>query len=471
MWGFFFLFRVIPQQLVATPSTSRATPTPARPRNNHPTSRRTAQNRRDNPQAYIPADTLSGIAHAFNVPTAEPVDEEEAELPQWGQIVRGANQNNLTYGRRQMSFVRDLSVVVNSLKQIYSSITSRPDDKQMSDTPVGLLVDLMPHQKHALTFMNWRETQQPPGGILADEMGLGKTISLISLFQHHENNLLSYDIVKPARYQTIGANLVVCPLAVIRQWESECGRAERLSVFVHHGPNKAKNYTRLAKYDVVITTYDTLTYENRPGGPTFEIYWTRIVLDEGHLVRNKDTIRADAVLNLAGKYKWVVSGTPIHNREDDLFPVFSFLNLSPFNEFNVFSKWLKGDGSARERLHVLMRALMLRRTKKTLIQQGVLQLPDKVTKFIDYQMDDRETEVHNMLLLYSQALFRQFLGNKNNTNLRQATQEEDEIMKRIQSRMSAKDASKVQANNIFVMLIRLRQVCCHPLLIKCVSFY
>ena len=71
--------------------------------------------------------------------------------------------------------------------------------------------------------------------------------------------------------------------------------------------------------------------------PLHKIKWLRIILDEGHTIRNKRTTLAKSVLELVGERRWVVTGTPIQNRIDDLWVLLLFLRLEPFND----RKWWK----------------------------------------------------------------------------------------------------------------------------------
>lgn len=66
-------------------------------------------------------------------------------------------------------------------QDLHGSLKGCPAEHVLAEEPKGLKVKLMDHQRHALAWMFWRETQRPRGGILADDMGLGKTLTMISL--------------------------------------------------------------------------------------------------------------------------------------------------------------------------------------------------------------------------------------------------------------------------------------------------
>lgn len=149
-------------------------------------------------------------------------------------------------------------------------------------------------------------TTKPPdimsGGILADDMGLGKTLEMISLIMTGGP----------------GSTLIVAPVSVMSNWEQQIRRHvlpdKQPSVLVYHGGNKM-TAKELIKYDVVITSYGRLAQDpDNCGGEALTsqtIKWRRLILDEGHTIRNAKTRVACAAGLVNAQARWVLTGTPM----------------------------------------------------------------------------------------------------------------------------------------------------------------
>ena len=159
-----------------------------------------------------------------------------------------------------------------------------------------MTVELMPHQREAFTWMTWRESQSPRGGILADDQGLGKTVSTIALIVSNCGNR--------ERGREKGGTLVVCPAIVLGQWLKEIEtKTIGVSAYSFYQGNKNVSLEELASYDIVVTTFGTLS---RGGGASmlWNLRWTRIVIDECHIIRNSNTLDAAAAFKLQGERRW-----------------------------------------------------------------------------------------------------------------------------------------------------------------------
>ena len=149
-------------------------------------------------------------------------------------------------------------------------------------------------------------TQAPPklcsGGILADDMGLGKTLQIISLILAGGP----------------GSTLIVAPVSVMSNWKQQIERHVKAdkapSVIIYHGDRKS-TVADLMRHDVVITSYGRLGRERDPKVERVllskSIEWRRVVLDEGHTIRNARTKVATAACELQAKSRWVLTGTPM----------------------------------------------------------------------------------------------------------------------------------------------------------------
>lgn len=140
------------------------------------------------------------------------------------------------------------------------------------------------------------------GGILADDMGLGKTLQIISLIL----------IGGP------GTTLIVAPVSVMSNWKQQIERHVKPesapSVFIYHG-DKKMTANELMKFDVVITSYGKLAREKDANVPQVllskSVEWRRVVLDEGHTIRNARTKVAMAACAIQAQSRWVLTGTPM----------------------------------------------------------------------------------------------------------------------------------------------------------------
>lgn len=264
----------------------------------------------------------------------------------------------------------------------------------------------------------------------------------------------------------------MCPASLIGQWDTEIQtrcRRNKLSCVIHHGNSREKMARQLSKFDIVITTYQIVPREKESNGALFQIKWERLIIDEGHIIRNHKTKVSMAVCSLHAHYKWVLTGTPIQNKEMDVFALLKFLRCQPFDQLPAFKKWIDNKSAGgQQRLNALMKSLLLRRTKQQLIQAGLINdMPTKEVQLVEVHLEKPEQNVYHKILIFSKTLFGQFLhqraeraadgfimGDRVAKSHNTAYQKAHEVIKRIHG--------EVQSHQILVLLLRLRQICCHP---------
>ncbi|KAJ1529659.1 hypothetical protein ONE63_006419 [Megalurothrips usitatus] len=439
-------------------------------------------------------------------------DPNISKMPNWGELPN-PDMTISGLGKRGMqTYLNEKSLTVEALSKLHSALKSCPSEDTFAEDPKLLKVELMPHQKHGLAWMLWRENEKPSGGILADDMGLGKTLSMISLIlkdienkENSDDSGSDSDDDSPrwmsAKHSQMprGGTLVVCPASLIAQWEREILKRVKkraLSVELYHGTKRETKPRRLARSDVVITTYNLVSRESgvetaknctraRDKGPLFMIKWDRIILDEAHMVRNHKSQMALGVCELVGKHRWCLTGTPIQNKELDLYALLKFLQCSPFDDLAVWKKWVDNKNAAgMQRLSTMMKSLMLRRTKEQLQERGDLNcLPAKTYELVDVHLDPEELVIYEKVAIFSSTLFaqflhqraekQQFLDARYGTTTKPVWEQEEmgenqftttEELANMHRKM--KGLTNIKTHQILVLLLRLRQICCHPGLIK-----
>ncbi|KAI3817046.1 hypothetical protein L1987_10833 [Smallanthus sonchifolius] len=342
------------------------------------------------------------------------------------------------------------------------------------------------------------------GGILADVQGLGKTISTIALIQNQRvsskpksdgsNNSkaealnLDDDDVKP----TVVVDADKNDELLITEASSSTQRfSNRKASTVYHGGIRTKNPAELARYDVVLTTYAIVAKEvlakvfdeedqrngdryglnsafankKRKGisgkkkkgkkgiggsaidssGTLAKVSWHRVILDEAQMIKNSRTQMSKSCCGLRAKKRWCLSGTPIQDNIDELFSYFRFLKCEPYSSYKSFCSRIKTPISRNSMqgylmLQAVLKAIMLRRTKGTLIDG--MPIGNIPPLNIELTMVDFSPEERTFYLMLEAELCSRF--------------------------KTYADVGTVSQNseNILLMLLRLQQACDHPWLVK-----
>lgn len=331
-----------------------------------------------------------------------------------------------------------------TVKKLHHSLSTFPDDVVEESAPASLKTRLMKHQIKALSWLVWREGQQPSGGILADDMGLGKTLTIISLLlkQKEEGNFLSEKNVKNSR-----GTLIVCLASIVHQWKDEilkhCEDGS-LEVLLYHGPKREKDINKMKKYDVVLTTYHTLLSEKKAleskdhtETGLYFYTWERVVLDEAHTIKNYKSQIAESVFGLKSHRKWCMTGTPIHNKLTDMYSLVKFLQFSPFDDYTKWKKLTSDETTAsKNRRNLLVKSILLRRTKEDADETGtpLIKMVGKSMSVLYLELSEEEMNVYNELNSKIQNVLNRYLS---------------------------KTLAKVKSSTLLVLLLRLQQCCGH----------
>ncbi|KAK0619845.1 SNF2 family N-terminal domain-containing protein [Immersiella caudata] len=279
---------------------------------------------------------------------------------------------------------------------------------------------------------NQTQRERPPealGGILADMMGLGKTLSVLSLIASTLDQALEWEKLSPVQPKvpekkpTNSFNppkpqsleltpvvlngrttLLICPLSTVTNWEEQLRQhvaPGSISYHIYHGPNREKDPRKLAQYDLVITTYGSVSSElnsrnkkKRGLYPLEEIAWFRIVLDEAHMIREQNTLAFKSICRLQASRRWAVTGTPVQNKLEDLASLLAFLRLKPFDERSKFVQYIitpfkNADPEIVPKLRVLIDTITIRRLKDK------INLPKRTDEIVRLDFTENERTIYD----------------------------------------------------------------------------
>ncbi|KAJ3454414.1 hypothetical protein MRS44_018308 [Fusarium solani] len=337
---------------------------------------------------------------------------------------------------------------VDNSAAVDSILDSLSHHANLRDVPIDGRIKsaLLPHQKEAIDFISKRETGTVPsklslwkyndidadepfyqhvftgakrpkqeeaeGGIIADEMGLGKSLVILSTiagsldraekFVASENHGSTQRPAKAASRAT----LILAPSSLlIDNWLNEIHKhvyPASLSVHKHLGRGRHKETQLLCQREIVFTTYATVAKEFSGGKSALaKINWFRIVLDEAHDIRNRQTNQFRAVTELSGKHRWCLTGTPIQNSLEDLGALVSFLKVPILEKAQTFRKAITSPAATLSKdrfqnLQTLLQTICLRRTKQ------LLHLPPPTSHVREVYLTASERQQYNNLVQQGQ---------------------------------------------------------------------
>ncbi|KAH6839399.1 SNF2 family N-terminal domain-containing protein [Chaetomium sp. MPI-CAGE-AT-0009] len=427
-------------------------------------------------------DTLYKKAQSFDfsTPEAEPADTFALTLrPYQKQSLHWmmAKERNVQREERETS--------MHPLWEEYIWPTKDHDDKVLPNIAEQPAFYVNPYSGE-LSLQFPRQGQHCLGGILADEMGLGKTIQMLSLIHTHKSdtaiaarqcNRTVSSVNQLPRLPSLQASenvadapcttLVVAPMSLLAQWQSEAENASRegtLKSMLYYGNEKNADLLTLCceanasnAPDVVITSYGVVLSEftqiaskksGRAGSRgLFSLNFFRVILDEAHSIKNRQSKTARACYEIAATHRWVLTGTPIVNKLEDLFSLVRFLGVEPWNNFSFWRTFITVPFESKDYMRALdvvqtvLEPLVMRRTKDMRTPDGkaLVALPPKKIEILDVELSKAERDVYDYIFTKAK---RTFLANV----------EAGTVMKAFTS--------------IFAQILRLRQSCCHPVLVR-----
>ena len=293
--------------------------------------------------------------------------------------------------------------------------------------PQGFAAELRPYQESGLGWLQaLRELRL--GGILADDMGLGKTVqTLAHLLIEHQSG------------RQAAPSLVVAPTSVIANWAFEARRfTPSLRVMILHGAARHSRFDEMHEYDLVITTF---ALARRDHARLREQAFYYLVVDEAQAVKNPRSKARDALVDFRPEHRLCLTGTPLENHLGELWSLVDLVEpglLGSERQFAaVFRRPIERDNDAERRKQLAARiAPLLLRRKKSAIDE---ELPDKIEMIQHIELQAAQRDLYETVRVAMDAKVRQALA--------QAGFE--------RSRIVVLDA-----------LLKLRQTCCDPALVK-----
>ncbi|MDB6005627.1 MAG: box helicase [Prosthecobacter sp.] len=295
------------------------------------------------------------------------------------------------------------------------------------DPPASLKASLRDYQREGASWMQFLR-EFGLHGILADDMGLGKTLqTLTHILIEKESGRMKHPC------------LIVAPTSVLRNWINESIKfTPSLSLLLMQGQSRKSDFKHLKQYDLVVTSYPLLV---RDADVMQAQEWHIVALDEAQNIKNPKSLAAQTCSGLKAKHRLCLTGTPMENHLGELWSLYNFLMPGLLSDADTFRQHYRNpierdaDAERQKQLSTRIQPLLLRRTKDAVAKE----LPPK-------------TEIlHSIALGAAQTDLYETIRAAMDKRVREAIE------------VNGLDRSQIV---VLDALLKLRQVCCHPALLK-----
>ena len=293
--------------------------------------------------------------------------------------------------------------------------------------PADFKAVLRPYQAAGVAWLDLLR-ESGLGGILADDMGLGKTVQVLALLA-----------MERARGGAQHPSLVVCPTSLVENWRNEARKfAPNLEVLVLHGPRRKQQFDSIPRHDLVLTTYPLISRDQEA---LLSREWHAAVLDEAQVIKNPAAATTRALRDIKAKHRFCLTGTPMENHLGELWSLMNFANPGYLGDKTGFARtWRtpiekRGDEERAAALRRRIKPFLLRRAKAEVASE----LPPKSEIVESIVLEGAQRELYDAVRLSMAAKVRKAIAERG-----------------------------LARSHIVVLeaLLRMRQVCCDPRLLK-----
>ena len=295
------------------------------------------------------------------------------------------------------------------------------------EQPGNVNANLRPYQLDGMSWLGFL-AQTGFNGILADDMGLGKTLQALAHIQLERDN-----------GQLVQPTLIVAPTSLLGNWQREAARfTPDLTTLVWHGTQRRLGDLTANPVDIVITSYALVT---RDISLLADQKFGCVILDEAQAIKNPTAKVTQALKTLDVRRRICLTGTPLENHLGELWSQFDFLMPGFLGSRKHFNRYFRtpienhGSTDRQQRLSALIRPFLLRRRKEEVAKE----LPPKTEIVREVALEPEQARLYESIRVSMEQRVRALLAERGLAR----------------SHIEMLDA-----------LLKLRQTCCHPALVK-----